>query len=73
MLQNARVATFTISELLRENQLGWDEGGGGLKLPPTQIRVSKKIEWIMFYLKKSTVKVFNKFKTLTSFKITLYL
>ena len=35
MLQNARVTAFTIvSELLRENQ------EGGLKLPPTQIRVN---------------------------------
>ena len=34
MLQNARVADFTISELLRENQQEW-----GLKLPlPIQIR-----------------------------------
>ena len=37
MLQNARVAAFTISELLRKNQQG-----GGVKLPPfpTQIRVN---------------------------------
>ena len=28
MLQNARVTTFTVSELLRENQQG-----GGIKLP----------------------------------------
>ena len=34
MLQNARVAAFTISELFRENQQE-----GGVKLPPTQIRV----------------------------------
>ena len=30
MLQNARVAAFTISELLRENQQEWG-GGVGLK------------------------------------------
>ena len=30
MLQNARVTTLTISELLRENQQGWE----GVKLPP---------------------------------------
>ena len=30
ILQNASVATFTISELLRENQ---KKGGGGVKLP----------------------------------------
>ena len=40
MLQNTRVAAFTVFRLLRENQLGW-----GLKLspqlhPPTQIRVN---------------------------------
>ena len=31
MLQNTRVTAFTISELLRENQLGW---GGGVKSHP---------------------------------------
>ena len=41
MLQNARVTTFTVSELLRENQLGG--GGGGLKLPSSQIRVIVRI------------------------------
>ena len=35
MLQNARITTFIISELLRENQ----QGGGELS-PPTQIRVN---------------------------------
>ena len=36
MLQDARVAAFTVSELFRENQ----QGGGEIKLPPpTQIRV----------------------------------
>ena len=40
MLQNASVTAFTISELLRENQQGGERGvGGGVKLPPTQIRV----------------------------------
>ena len=29
MLQNARVTAFTVSELLRENQQGGKEGGGG--------------------------------------------
>ena len=38
MLQNARVTTFTVSELLTENQQG---GGGGVKVPPTQIRVKQ--------------------------------
>ena len=38
MLQNARVTTFIISELLRENQLG--VGGGKITPPPTQIRVN---------------------------------
>ena len=45
MLQNARVAAFTISELLRENQ-------DGVKLPPTilptQIRVKSHAEWSTF-------------------------
>ena len=39
MLQNARAAAFTVSELLTENQ---QEGRGVVKLPPpppTQIRV----------------------------------
>ena len=40
MLQNSRVTAFTVFELLRENQLG----RGGVKLPPTQIRV-KLDEW----------------------------
>ena len=30
---------FSVSELLRENQQG---GGGGIKVPPTQIRVKSK-------------------------------
>ena len=38
MLQNARVTAFTVSELLRENQQG------GLKLPPTQIRVKEVLK-----------------------------
>ena len=36
MSQNARVTAFMVSELLRENQ---QEGGGGGKITPTQIRV----------------------------------
>ena len=35
MLQNVRVAAFTVSELLREHQ----EGGKMVKIPITQIRV----------------------------------
>ena len=40
MLQNAKVTAFTVSELLRENQLE-GEGGEECKIthPPTQIRV----------------------------------
>ena len=40
MLQNARVTAFTVSELLRENQL---EGGDKITPPPTHtpIRVKK--------------------------------
>ena len=29
MLQNAKVAAFTVSALLRENQQEWGGGGGG--------------------------------------------
>ena len=35
ILQNARVTPFTTSELLREKQ----QGGGGVKLPPSQPRL----------------------------------
>ena len=38
ILQNARVTAFTVSELLRKNQ---QREGGGVKLPPTQIRVKR--------------------------------
>ena len=37
MLQNARVTSFTVFELLRDDQL---EGGGELHPTPTQIRVN---------------------------------
>ena len=40
MLQIARVISFTISELLRENQLGG--GWRWRKTPPSQIRVKRK-------------------------------
>ena len=40
MLQNARVIALTVFELFRENQQGAGEGGGGVKLPTTQIRVN---------------------------------
>ena len=38
MLLKSRVTAFTVFELLRENQL---VEGGGVKIPPTQIRVKK--------------------------------
>ena len=40
MLQNVRVIAFAVSELLTESQ---QEGGrgGGVKLPPNQIRVKE--------------------------------
>ena len=38
MLQNARVAAFTVSVLLREDQQGG--GGGGGENPSTQIRTN---------------------------------
>ena len=41
MLQNARVIALTVFEFLRENQQGaGGRGGGGVKLPTTQIRVN---------------------------------
>ena len=39
MLQNARVAAFPVSELLREHQQG---GVGMVKIPVTQIKVKYK-------------------------------
>ena len=46
MLRNVRVTTFTVSELLTENQQG---GGVGVKLPPTQIRV-KQLKQLQYRL-----------------------
>ena len=37
MLQNARAAAFTVSELLRENQQ--DGGGGDYPLSTTQVKL----------------------------------
>ena len=38
-MQNARVTAFTVSELLRENQQGMEEEGGGKITPsPTQVK-----------------------------------
>ena len=34
MLENTMVTDFTISELLRENQQGGNEGGGGVTRHP---------------------------------------
>ena len=39
MLQNSRVTAFFVSELLRENQQGREEGGGGGKITPSQPRL----------------------------------
>ena len=39
MLQNARVTAFTVSELLRENQLGGKVTPPPTPLTPTRIRV----------------------------------
>ena len=45
VLQNTRVTTFTVAELLRENQQE-GEGGRGGKITPTQIRVKlRKLQW----------------------------
>ena len=48
MLQSSRVTTFTVLELLRENQLG---GGRGLNSPqPTQVRVNVLHSmWVIVY------------------------
>ena len=43
MLQNVRVAAFTVSGLLRE----W-QPGGEVKVPPTQIRINIKKLWGIF-------------------------
>ena len=43
MLQNARATAFTVSELLRKKR----KGEGGVKLPPTQIRVN--VKYLLFY------------------------
>ena len=56
MLQNGRVAAFTVSELLRENPKGRiikgkTTGGGVKKLPPpTQIRVKTINNFYLIYL-----------------------
>ena len=41
MLQNARVADFTVSELLRENQQG-------VKLPPTRLGLIQEFPGVNF-------------------------
>ena len=46
MLQNARVTTFTVSELLRENKQG--EGGKIIPLL-TLIRVKDFVEFMLFW------------------------
>ena len=45
MLQNVKVAAFTVSELLRGNQqrvggAGWGWGEGGVKLPMVRVNAS---------------------------------
>ena len=39
MLQNARVAAFTVSELLKENQRGGGGEGRGVKITPISPRL----------------------------------
>ena len=51
ILQNASVRTFTVSELLRENQLGGGgEGAGDYPPTTTQIRFKHSIVCIVFLL-----------------------
>ena len=50
MLQNSRVTSFTVFELLRENQL---EGTGGGELSPTQIRINKSFSKTPFAVRNS--------------------
>ena len=50
MLQNPRVTSFTVFELLRENQL---EGTGGGELSPTQIRINKSFSKTPFAVRNS--------------------
>ena len=51
MLQNPRVTSFTVFELLRENQLEGAEGGG--ELSPTQIRINKSFSKTPFAVRNS--------------------
>ena len=52
MLQNPRVTSFTVFELLRENQLEGAEGGG-VELSPTQIRINKSFSKTPFAVRNS--------------------
>ena len=42
MLQNAKATALTVFELLRENQQGEREGGGGSKITPSPTQISIK-------------------------------
>ena len=54
MLQNSRVTSFTVFELLRENQLEGARGGeGGGELSPTQIRINKSFSKTPFAVRNS--------------------
>ena len=60
MLQNPRITTFTVSELLRENQQG---GGDKINLPPppptpTQIRandISRVLQKLLKYFNETII------------------
>ena len=51
MLQNARAAAFTVSELLTENQ---QEGRGVVKLPPPPTQISVKYNHVYSNARVST-------------------
>ena len=53
MLQNPRVTSITVFELLRENQLEGAEGGGGGELSPPQIRINKSFSKTPFAVRNS--------------------
>ena len=53
MLQNSRVTSFTVFELLRENQLEGAGGRGGGELSPTQIRINKSFSKTPFAVRNS--------------------
>ena len=64
MLQNAWVRTFTISELLRENQLG-----EGVNLPPTQPPAQIRVKHIAFFQWEFKSQIQTNFKRIEDAKV----